>query len=77
MEAFLAAAIEDTKFVTELGFLMKHLEINNSELSQALGVARTSINRWFKGTAIPHPLVRPAIFRVLHALCQEKALRSV
>jgi hypothetical protein len=57
--------VADEEFFAKLEDVMARRKLNDSAVSQILGVPRTTVTRWRQRTVIPHPLMRPLIFEHL------------
>ena len=55
------AIMADFEFVT-----------NVNEFARKFGMSRPTINRWKNGHSVPHPALRPRIYRHLHKLADTK-----
>lgn len=68
----IAAALRDfpmdaerSKFSSLFQRSQKVLEMDDTELSALLNVARPTIGRWAHGNSAPHPIMREAVFKKL------------
>lgn len=48
------------------------LELSDRNLSRMFGMSVPSARRWMSGRGAPHPIIRPAIYKALKAVCLEK-----
>ena len=46
--------------------------IEDIKIANALAVSRSTVHRWAKGTACPHPAMRKPVYKALHQLQKEK-----
>jgi len=68
----IAAALRDfpmdaerSRFSSLFQRSQKVLEMDDTELSALLHVARPTIGRWARGDSAPHPIMREAVFNTL------------
>jgi hypothetical protein len=54
-----------------VGMMDKH-DLSEKELSSRLGISRTTVARYRLGTAAPHPLMMPSVFKAIEAIVAEK-----
>lgn len=62
----------DEQFYDKLDAAVKEHNLTAKDLSAGLGVARTTVERWFQRIVIPHPLMRPSVFRFINKLISER-----
>ena len=66
-----AAGGDDDGFGWLVDRAMDLLCLLDEDVSRQLGVSRTTVSRWRSRVVVPHPLMRPAVFRVLSAMCDD------
>lgn len=72
-----ADANDDKVFYTVIRRAMQVLETPTADVAEVIGVARPTLARWVAAASSPHPTIRPAIYRGLIRLANEKLEKMI
>ena len=56
---------DDKTFRRLLNDGMELADIEDADLAESVGASTPTVRRWRSGAAVPHPLLRPAIFNII------------
>lgn len=67
-----ASSDNDDQFTHLINTSMNVLPLSVSEMADLIGISLPGVRRWMRGITLPHPLVRPAVYRMLLKKIKEK-----